>query len=73
MQQHVYYLGYVTFVLVMYSLSGLVLYRTRPDKEYICKEPDQVRNTSVQNQTGQGIHLYRTRPDKEYITNTKET
>jgi len=26
MQQHVYCLGYVSLVLVMYSLSGLVLY-----------------------------------------------
>ena len=33
MQQHVYCLGYVSFVLVMCSLSGLVLYRTR-----LCKE-----------------------------------
>ena len=33
MQQHVYCLGYVSLVLVMYSLSGLVLYRTRPDYE----------------------------------------
>ena len=32
MQQHVYCLGYVSFVLVMYSLPGLVLYRTRPGK-----------------------------------------
>jgi len=35
MQQHVYCLGYVSLVLTMYSLSGLVLYRTRLDKEYI--------------------------------------
>jgi hypothetical protein len=28
MQQHVYCLGYVSFVLVMYSLSGLILYQT---------------------------------------------
>jgi len=32
-------LGYVSLVLVMYSLSGLVLYRTRPDKEYITNTP----------------------------------
>jgi len=35
MQQHVYCLGYVSFVLVMCSLPGLVLYRTRPGKEHI--------------------------------------
>jgi len=35
MQQHVCCLGYVCFVLVMYSLLSLVLYRTRPDKEHI--------------------------------------
>ena len=34
MQQHVYCLSYVSFVLVMYSLPGLVLYCTRPGKEY---------------------------------------
>ena len=35
MQQHVYCLGYVYLVLVMHSLSGQVLYKARPDKEYI--------------------------------------
>jgi len=35
MQQHVYCLGYVSFVLVMCSLLGLVLYRTRLDKEVL--------------------------------------
>ena len=35
MRQHVYCLGYVSFVLVMCSLPGLVLYRTRPGKEYV--------------------------------------
>jgi len=43
MQQHVYCLGYVSFVLVMYALPGLVLYRTRLGKEYIkCKEYMQI-------------------------------
>ena len=80
----VYCLDYVSFVLVMYSLPGLVLYRTRPGKEHIT-------SGSVQNQTGKATHhiwfctepdrarntshlvLYRTRPGKEHITNTKET
>ena len=35
MQQYVYCLGYVSLVLVMYSLPGMVLYKTRPGKEYI--------------------------------------
>jgi len=29
MQQHVFCLGYVSFVLVICSLTGLVLYRTQ--------------------------------------------
>jgi hypothetical protein len=35
MRQHVYCLGYISFVLVMCSLSGLFLYRTRLGKEHI--------------------------------------
>jgi len=60
MRQHVYCLGYVSFVLVMYSLPGLVLYLNNTHVLFrLYSLPDLV--------------LYRTRPGKEYITNTNET
>ena len=46
MQQHVYCLGYVSFVLVTYSLPGLVLYRllTRPKMKFITWGIEKVRS-----------------------------